>query len=66
MIEDNILYKLINNKYHFCYYSIDDPVEEGGSSDYNPYGLAYCQGKVGEFPEYEVDIDKDIEIIRGY
>ena len=66
IIEENILYKLINNKYHFCYYSIHDPVDDGGSSDYNPYGLQYCQGEVGEFPEFEVEIDKDIDIIRGY
>ena len=66
MTEENLLYKLINKKYHFCYYIIEDPVDDGGSSDYNPYGFEYCQGEVGEFPEYEVEIDKDIDIIRGY
>ncbi|MEI7491338.1 MAG: hypothetical protein WCK92_08065 [Bacteroidota bacterium] len=66
MIEENILYKLINNKYHFCYYIIEDPFDDEEISDYNPYGLEYCQGEVGEFPDYEVEVDKDIDKIRSY
>jgi len=65
MKEENLLYKLINNKYYFGYYSIEGPSDDEESSDYNPYSIEYCQGEVGEYPDYEVEFAKDIDIIRS-
>ena len=60
MNEENLLYKLINNKYHFCYYSFDGP------NDLETYSFQYNQGEVGEHPDFEVEIDKDMGKIMGY
>jgi hypothetical protein len=71
MIEENILYKLIDNKYHFCYYSIDS---ENYGSQISSYVIEYNQGEVGELPLAECGFFEDFnevinikdELVKSY
>jgi hypothetical protein len=57
MIEENILYKLIDNKYHFFYYSIYiESYGDKNTSQITRYGIEYTQGEVGEFPDSDCGI----------
>jgi hypothetical protein len=66
MIEENILYKLIDNKYHFCYYSISDEYYGGKNlSEKKSYGIEFNQGEVGEIHLFDCGIFEDFnEIIK--
>jgi hypothetical protein len=71
MIEENIVYKLIDKKYHFCYYSIDS---ENYGSQITRYFIEYTQGEVGEIPLYDCGFFEDLnevinikdELVKSY
>ena len=66
MVEESILYKLLDNKFHFCFYSIESSVKIGRNTDKEYCCFQYSQGEVGELHDFKVEIDQDISIIRGY
>ncbi len=62
MIEENILYKLIDNKYHFCYYTI---YNDSFGGEISRYAIEHAQGEVGELPLFDCGFFEDLnEVIN--
>ncbi len=64
MIEENIVYKQIDNKFHFCYYSIGTTIDEREILNTVLYCCQFNQGEVGEINEFECEIDEDKNVLK--
>lgn len=62
--EENILYKSIDNKYHYCYYSISGGYCEGEDPNDILYQFEFNKGEVGEINDFDCAIEKDINILK--
>lgn len=61
MVEEGIQYRFADNKYYFCYYSLYKTVFK---RKLTLHFIEYNQGIVGEINDFEVELDKDINIIK--
>jgi hypothetical protein len=75
MIEENIRYKLIDNKYHFFHYSIySESYGDKNTSQITRYAIEFNQGEVGEIPLYDCGFFEDFnevlnikdELVKSY
>jgi len=66
MIEENIVYKLIDNKYHFCYYSYEIMNDDREASNIVLHSFQFNKGEVGEINDFDCYIDEDINKIMQY
>lgn len=64
--EENILYKLIDNKYQYCYYSISGGYCEGEDPNDIIYHFEINEGEDGKINDYDCAIEKDLNILKRY